>query len=124
MDKFNTQLCRRLAGAAAILGLLLACGCFTVRNEHVYEPQNADQPPSAAIPPAARGTDLQSAALRELLNLSESRDPEVHCNALEALQTAAPDYATDPAIAALDDDIEEVRFAGCIAVGTLKIEEA
>ncbi|HUB27838.1 MAG TPA: HEAT repeat domain-containing protein [Tepidisphaeraceae bacterium] len=107
-----------LAGAVA---LLLSAGCYTVKTSHVYtSDDDSDDAPSSHV----QGNTVDDTALRELLNLADSRDAELRCNAIESLQDAAPDDAVDPAEAALDSDNVQVRFAGCMVLGTLRVTDA
>jgi HEAT repeat protein len=106
------------------LALLMCTGCYTVKNSHVYANDNDTDTDDSSQPAHVQGASVENAALRQLLNLAESRDPVLRCNAIESLQEVAPDDAVDPALAALESDDPQVRFAGCMALGTLRVADA
>jgi HEAT repeat protein len=88
----------------------------------VPPPPQAPKPP----PPVAQPLDesLRAAALAQLLAAADSSNPTLRSEAIEALQNASPPDAIDVAIKALKDPDPFVRFAACMAVGKLRIQQA
>src|SRR5580658_6736296 len=111
---------------AAILSFVMV-GCAQQANQD--EPMKTVPPPKeapAAPPPVDVPLDpqLRAAARAELLDASDSDDPHLRCNAIEALEDAQPDVAVAVAQRALSDRDATVRFAACMAVGGLREQDA
>ncbi len=75
--------------------------------------------PVAKIEPALR-VDLEQRSTDLLLRAAQSEDPELACNAIEALTQVAPDEGLPHFRAALRSESPLVRFAGLVALGTLR----
>jgi HEAT repeat protein len=86
-------------------------------------------PPPAKPPevPTARNEpinqDLREAARREIRNASVSNDPILRANAIEAAQNGMPEEAHPIIAKGLSDQASIVRFAACMAAGTLQLKD-
>ena len=93
-----------LAQTVLILAGLLACGCQTsnIAFSAVAEPE------------------LRRRAVQLLLRATQSDDVEVACNATEALVRVAPAQGLPYFRSSLRSEYPLVRFAGLVALGTLR----
>lgn len=109
---------------------LLVSGCVIPGSSNRPTQVGVDvpAPPHAPVPPRPipepLDETLHAAALRSLSFAADSNDPDLRANAIEALQKTSPNAAYDVALTGLSDSDENVRFAACMAVGSLHITEA
>jgi HEAT repeat protein len=110
---------------SAVIGMSILTGCYTVKHRNLYFDSDSGDLRHAEPPANARVVgSLDRDALRELLAQARGPDPDERSNAIEAIVQGDPDAATDPAIRAISDQEPQVRFAGCMAVGELRMTEA
>jgi HEAT repeat protein len=104
---------------------LLATGCGPGEPKGIkITPEPVKPPPSPARQPMAIDPVLRDEAKSIIFDGLHASDPVIRANSVEAAQNALGTEASAEIVKAISDQDAVVRFAACMASGSLKIRDA
>lgn len=110
----------RIARRSLIPRLLLQAPIAIFFAASLYGCQSAGGTADTRTAPASTDRDLDARAINLLVAATQSDQPVVCANAIEALARSAPDAGQPQIRAAISHQAPLVRFAACVALGDMR----